>query len=151
MDRSRHLDWETRSLSEASYAMRMSWMAGRVIQEVEGVACSPLGIFDIHIVLVYGEGPGAFKRLQEVIMSIDGHLDESLFAWERLHDSTLHCCRNQPPHIWELELSRWGLLAPLSDCFKTIGQHPCAQRAGSDKIWHRSFRIAHRHLLYSTL
>ncbi|KAF2623621.1 HET-domain-containing protein, partial [Macroventuria anomochaeta] len=70
-----------RDLSEASYATRMSWMAGRVTQEVEDIAYSLIGLFDTYLEPMYGEGTRAFVRLQEAIMNEFGRFDESLFAW----------------------------------------------------------------------
>ena len=44
-----------------------------------------LGIFDINMALLYGEGKKAFLRLQEEIMKVSE--DQSLFAWTRSHFS----------------------------------------------------------------
>ncbi|KAL6711447.1 hypothetical protein ACN47E_004381 [Coniothyrium glycines] len=66
-------------VSEVSVAERMSWAADRKSTRLEDVAYSLLGIFDIHMPLLYGEGTKAFTRLQEEILrSTD---DYSLFAW----------------------------------------------------------------------
>ena len=62
-----------------SVAQRLSWAAGRETTRVEDRAYSLLGIFDINMPTLYGEGEGAFQRLQEEILrSIP---DQSLFAW----------------------------------------------------------------------
>jgi hypothetical protein len=63
-----------------SVAARMSWAAGREVTRIEDVAYSLLGIFDVHMPLLYGEGEKAFKRLQQEIMKESD--DQSLFAWE---------------------------------------------------------------------
>lgn len=57
----------------------MSWAANRVTTRLEDVAYSLLGIFDVHMPLLYGEGYKAFIRLQEQIMKESD--DHSLFAW----------------------------------------------------------------------
>ncbi|KAF2399471.1 hypothetical protein EJ06DRAFT_543554 [Trichodelitschia bisporula] len=58
---------------------RMSWAARRKCSRDEDIAYSLLGLFDIHMPLIYGEGVKAFQRLQEQIFkSIDDH---SLLAW----------------------------------------------------------------------
>lgn len=67
-------------LSKASIAKRMYWAAGRVTTKVEDMAYSLLGLFDINMPLLYGEGAKAFFRLQEEILKETD--DQSLFAWE---------------------------------------------------------------------
>jgi hypothetical protein len=55
-------------LSEFSIAERLSWAAKRDTFRPEDKAYSLLGIFDVHMPLLYGEGRSkAFKRLQEEI------------------------------------------------------------------------------------
>lgn len=109
-----------RPLSEASCALRMSWMAGRVTERVEDIAYSLLGIFDVNLSPQYSEGTRAFERLQRAIMSAYGVFDESLFAWERPQDSLLRCYQNEP-RAREFKNSSWGLLAPSPDCFTRTG------------------------------
>ena len=64
----------------ASVAKRMSWMSKRVTTRIEDIAYCMLGIFDINMPLLYGEGPRAFLRLQEEIVKATD--DQSLFCWE---------------------------------------------------------------------
>lgn len=72
---------ERTSLDKASISMRMSWAAERQATRSEDIAYSLLGIFDVNMPLLYGEGKyKAFRRLQEEIMKISE--DETLFAWE---------------------------------------------------------------------
>lgn len=60
-------------------ARRMSWAAKRSTTRIEDQAYSLLGIFDVNMPLIYGEGDKAFLRLQE---SIAKELDDlSLLAW----------------------------------------------------------------------
>ncbi|KAF2492468.1 HET-domain-containing protein [Lophium mytilinum] len=66
-------------LTNLSVAQRMSWVSRRQTTRAEDIAYCMLGIFDIHIPLVYGEGDKAFKRLQEEIAKQT--CDLSLFAW----------------------------------------------------------------------
>jgi hypothetical protein len=67
-------------LSQFSVAARMSWAANRTTTRKEDIAYSLLGIFEIHIPLIYGEGYNAFIRLQEeVIRSMH---DDSILAWD---------------------------------------------------------------------
>jgi hypothetical protein len=65
-----------------SIASKMSWAAERTTKRPEDVAYCLLGIFDVNMPLLYGEGSTkAFVRLQEEIMK--GSNDQSLFAWCR--------------------------------------------------------------------
>ncbi|KAK4164746.1 heterokaryon incompatibility protein-domain-containing protein [Cladorrhinum sp. PSN259] len=66
-------------LGNFSVAQRMSWASKRQTTREEDMAYCLLGIFDIHMPLLYGEGSKAFMRLQEeIIKHIDDH---TLFAW----------------------------------------------------------------------
>lgn len=103
-----------KSIMTASVATRMSWMAGRSTTLVEDVAYSMLGIFNINMAPLYGEGVKAFIRLQKALM--EDSTDESIFAWTVPEDGLLRCYerRGQVPS-WAPET--WGLLAPSPDCF----------------------------------
>jgi hypothetical protein len=68
-----------RSLDEFSCAQKMSWAAFRQTTRPEDRAYSLLGLFDITLPSVYGEGNQAFLRLQEAILTRSP--DHSLFAW----------------------------------------------------------------------
>ena len=64
----------------ASIATRMSWASYRKTSEKEDLAYCLLGLFNVSMPLLYGEGAEkAFYRLQTEIMKISD--DESLFAW----------------------------------------------------------------------
>ncbi|TVY71317.1 Vegetative incompatibility protein HET-E-1 [Lachnellula suecica] len=65
----------------ASVADRMTWAATRTTTRTEDMAYCLLGIFDVNMPLLYGEGQIAFARLQEEIMRTSN--DQSLFAWSR--------------------------------------------------------------------
>lgn len=66
-------------LSRISVARRMSWVANRQTTVAEDMAYSLMGIFNISMPLLYGEGMKAFTRLQEEIMQETD--DQSVFAW----------------------------------------------------------------------
>ncbi|TFK78925.1 HET-domain-containing protein [Polyporus arcularius HHB13444] len=68
-----------RRIPDFSVAQRMSWAAYRTTTRVEDEAYSLLGIFDIMMPTLYGEGRKAFRRLQEEIMRQSA--DPTLFAW----------------------------------------------------------------------
>ncbi|OTA58900.1 HET-domain-containing protein [Hypoxylon sp. EC38] len=68
-----------RALRSASIAQKMSWAAGRSTSRSEDIAYSLLGIFQVNMPLLYGEGEAAFTRLQEeIIKSSD---DQTILAW----------------------------------------------------------------------
>ncbi|TPX13512.1 uncharacterized protein E0L32_005983 [Thyridium curvatum] len=66
-------------LSEFTIAERMSWAAGRQTTRKEDVAYCLLGLFGVHMPLLYGEGDRAFVRLQEEIIRYDP--DISFLSW----------------------------------------------------------------------
>ncbi|WQF90267.1 Putative heterokaryon incompatibility [Colletotrichum destructivum] len=66
-------------LSSIPVAVRMSWAATRVTTREEDSAYSLLGIFGVNMPMLYGEGSGAFMRLQEEIIKETNDL--TLFAW----------------------------------------------------------------------
>ncbi|RPD71962.1 HET-domain-containing protein [Lentinus tigrinus ALCF2SS1-7] len=68
-----------RSIGEYSIAQRMSWAARRQTTRLEDEAYCLMGIFDINMPTLYGEGRKAFHRLQGEIMKKS--IDTSLFAW----------------------------------------------------------------------
>ncbi|GKZ24056.1 hypothetical protein AbraIFM66951_010555 [Aspergillus brasiliensis] len=82
-----HLFLETRpnnqalkfNLMSTSIAERMSWASTRETSRTEDIAYSLLGIFQVNMPLLYGEGSNAFRRLQEEIIKRSD--DQSLFAW----------------------------------------------------------------------
>ncbi|PMD38523.1 hypothetical protein L207DRAFT_492374 [Hyaloscypha variabilis F] len=66
--------WET-----ASVAQKMSWASRRETLREEDMAYCLLGLFNVNMQPMYGEGEKAFLRLQTEIMKISD--DESIFAW----------------------------------------------------------------------
>ncbi|KAK4114354.1 HET-domain-containing protein [Canariomyces notabilis] len=68
------------SLKDLAVAERMSWAANHTTTRPEDRAYSLVGIFDVNMPLIYGEGDKAFERLQEEIIRRTGDL--SIFAWE---------------------------------------------------------------------
>jgi hypothetical protein len=68
------------NLHDFTVAQRMSWASRREATRKEDIAYCLLGIFDIHMPLLYGEGEKSFIRLQEEILkNIE---DQSIFAWK---------------------------------------------------------------------
>ena len=69
----------TGDLSNTSIAQRMSWAAHRQTTRTEDMAYCLLGIFDINMPMLYGEGNRAFLRLQQEIIKTSD--DMSIFCW----------------------------------------------------------------------
>lgn len=121
----------------------MSWAAGRATTRIEDIAYCLLGIFDVNMPMIYGEGQKAFLRLQQQI--IEQSDDHNIFAWPIGHSGkqgmladspaafrhsqsvvSLSSCRGRPPYRMtnrglSLELSTMPFavdtyLAPL-DCY----------------------------------
>ena len=63
----------------ASAAAKMSWVSDRKTTRVEDMAYCLLGLFQVNMPLLYGEGDRAFIRLQEEIIRQSD--DQSIFAW----------------------------------------------------------------------
>lgn len=93
----------TKSLASCTVAERMSWAAGRKTTRSEDIAYCLLGLFDVHMPLLYGEGrQRAFERLQEEITRRTD--DVSLLLWMP------HTVPGQDP-------GAVGSLAPCPDYF----------------------------------
>ncbi|KAJ4374258.1 hypothetical protein N0V83_002999 [Neocucurbitaria cava] len=72
-------------LREKPASRKMFWAAERKTKREEDIAYCLMGIFEVNMPLLYGEGrERAFIRLQEEIMKDSNDL--TLFAWDRSHD-----------------------------------------------------------------
>lgn len=70
---------ERMTLDSFSIAQRMSWASGRTTTRPEDLAYCLMGLFDVNMPVLYGEGEKAFIRLQqEIIKESD---DQSISAW----------------------------------------------------------------------
>lgn len=67
------------SPSDCCTGERMSWACGRKTTRAEDKAYSLMGIFDINMSLLYGEGLKAYRRLQEEVLKKTE--DYSILAW----------------------------------------------------------------------
>ncbi|KAH7904171.1 hypothetical protein BJ138DRAFT_955633 [Hygrophoropsis aurantiaca] len=90
---------------------KLYWASDRVTTRVEDIAYCLMGIFDISMPVLYGEGAVAFTRLQEEIMKRT--YDIYIFDWTA---STLNSCLAShprcfveeeflPKHLWRRKLS----------------------------------------------
>lgn len=74
-----HVLADSKTLPAMPVARKMSWAAGRTTTRTEDTAYCLLGLFNINMPMIYGEGERAFIRLQEEIAKDTNDL--SLFAW----------------------------------------------------------------------
>ncbi|OBZ78354.1 hypothetical protein A0H81_02790 [Grifola frondosa] len=88
--------------AELGVAERMSWASKRNTTRVEDMAYCLMGLFDVHMPTIYGEGKRAFIRLQHEIMR--STTDHSIFAWD----------------IWNLDNGAQDILAPEPSPFINI-------------------------------
>jgi len=74
-----HILKEGLSLNRPCVAQIISWAASRTTTRVEDRAYSLMGLLDVNMPMLYGEGKKAFHRLQlEIIRTSNDH---SIFAW----------------------------------------------------------------------
>jgi hypothetical protein len=91
-----------KAIGQACLAQRMYWAARRDTTRAEDRAYSLMGLFDINMPILYGEGlEKAFSRLQQEI--IHRSPDQSIFAWYNTHASSHR------------------MLADSPDCFRNSG------------------------------
>ncbi|KAF8469940.1 heterokaryon incompatibility protein-domain-containing protein [Kalaharituber pfeilii] len=62
-----------------SVGERLSWAAGRKTTKVEDLAYSLLGLLQVKMPVLYGEGTHAFVRLQQELIKTSD--DQTIFAW----------------------------------------------------------------------
>lgn len=70
---------DNKAVMRQSVATRMSWASDRQTTRQEDMAYCLLGVFQVNMPLIYGEGSRAFQRLQEEITRTNG--DQSILAW----------------------------------------------------------------------
>ncbi|KAK5628873.1 hypothetical protein RRF57_004588 [Xylaria bambusicola] len=119
-----------RSLDKASIAQRMSWAAKRTTSREEDEAYCLLGIFNVNMPLIYGEGRKAFRRLQDTIVR-EYPKDHSIFAWGKIVKTPSNTISNTE-QIWGRELIKhepdevfdefYGLLADSPQDFEQSGE-----------------------------
>lgn len=106
----------------ACIAAKFSWIAKRQTEREEDMTYSMLGLFGVTMDPRYGEGWGAFTRLQKELLS--SSRDESLFAWKMVQADAglrlLSVARTQQQDDWTE--NEWGLLAPRPVWFKDCSQ-----------------------------
>ena len=117
-------------LNQFSVAKRMSWAANRETTIVEDRAYCLLGLFDINMPLLYGEGERSFIRLQkEIVRTLN---DQSILVWGGSHLAFFY--------------PRYSLFAPSPDMFQHCGRVANFDRSDP----HRVFELTNNGLRIST-
>jgi hypothetical protein len=130
--------YDYRSLYTESIARRMSWASNRETTKTEDIAYCLMGIFNVNMPLLYGEGERAFVRLQEEIMR--SSYDHSLFAWNHHFPNTVFGSRVGT--MVDRPLLGVGLLAPHPVAFETSANIiPHTTRTEPYAITNRGLRI----------
>ncbi|RYP22844.1 hypothetical protein DL765_001440 [Monosporascus sp. GIB2] len=86
----------------ASIAQKMSWASNRSTSRVKDEAYCLMGLFDVNMPLLYGEGTKAFRRLQEEIIKLSD--DQSILTWT------------------DQSIDQQGILAPSPRSFRSSRQ-----------------------------
>lgn len=93
---------------EWTVAQKMSWASKRVTTRSGDMAYCLLGIFNVNMPLLYGEGKRAFIRLQEEIMRSSN--DSSIFAWadnDLIHESSCGLLATMPAAFSSTPTATW--------------------------------------------
>lgn len=75
-------------IQDISVARKMSWASQRKTTKLEDMSYCLLGLFEVNMPMLYGEGSKAFLRLQREI--IEQYDDESIFAWREQSREVAH-------------------------------------------------------------
>lgn len=106
-------------LGAFSVAKRMSWASQRQTTRPEDLAYCLLGIFGVHMPLLYGEGAEqSFFRLQEAIMQMSD--DQTIFAWNPLQSMD----ELDGSKTWRgPRITTVSILAPGPACFRESAEY----------------------------
>lgn len=72
------------TIKSASIATKLSWAAGRQTTRPEDIAYCLLGLVEVNMPMLYGEGDRAFYRLQSELIRKD--IDHTIFTWEPIEE-----------------------------------------------------------------
>ncbi|TBU24607.1 hypothetical protein BD311DRAFT_790898 [Dichomitus squalens] len=97
-----------KSLDGFSVAQRLSWAAMRETTKTEDRAYSLLGIFNLNLPTLYGEGERAFRRLQEEIarqqQEITGRIPDVAFILPEKRLTVEICFDRVAPSVYSLHV-----------------------------------------------
>jgi hypothetical protein len=130
-----------------SVSEKMTWAADRNTARIEDRAYCLMGLFDINMPLLYGEGDGAFQRLQKEIMSLADQISGLRLLNVETNPLVIEtfALQDQPPyaifsHTWGTEeISYQDILlgkGPGKKGYEKI-RHCCEQtaRLGFKYLW----------------
>jgi len=119
---------DKQSWPEYSIAQKMSWAVGRQTTRLEDEAYCLMGLFNVNMPMLYGEGRRAFSRLQQEILRQSN--DQSLFTW----------AFPEPRHS---HTNMSGLLAPSPEQFRHASRiQPLPFEPGEE--YETSFELVHQ-------
>jgi hypothetical protein len=126
-----------RCLHNHTVAEKMSWASSRSTTRIEDMAYCLMGIFDIHMPLIYGEGCKAFTRLQTEILAQSE--DYSFLIWTPSHQSyssggehvrhpvmasSVACFSPSGPSANQADQLRYGHIQPFSKFQPSLPKTP---------------------------
>lgn len=117
--------------TKLTVAERMSWASERSTSRIEDIAYSLMGLFNVFMPMLYGEGNQTFIRLQEEIMKQSE--DYTIFAWKSGESESLrHGLLAHSPSEFESssrsQARIQGTVQVLSE-YKTPDQQLCVPAA----------------------
>ncbi|KAK5659362.1 hypothetical protein OQA88_1455 [Cercophora sp. LCS_1] len=145
-------------LRGASVAEKLSWAASRSTTRVEDRAYSLMGLFNINMPMLYGEGSSAFVRLQQEILRMTD--DCTILAWGYNQDlSLLPSTASKPQEM----IAGRGLFAKSPDDFRYMANFVTKRILGfrrpTFQLTQRGLEISmlikpdpvHKHIVYGML
>ncbi|KAM6528033.1 hypothetical protein FALCPG4_009062 [Fusarium falciforme] len=153
-----------KNVSTRTVAERMSWASKRQTTRREDMAYCLMGLFQINMPLLYGEGDKSFMRLQEQILRQEE--DYSILAWtpQKSYDWTvlMGCLASSPSQFGTVvpkrlpstQFDKWVMVLQLSgraaeatygnikSFSDTVESRPMKQRATSVSLTARGLRIS---------
>ncbi|CZT21340.1 uncharacterized protein RCC_07203 [Ramularia collo-cygni] len=104
------------ALQSISVAARMAWASDRSTTRIEDRAYSLMGIFDVNLPMLYGEGEKAFARLQEEIIRTS--TDHSIIVWQAWQESHLAMLMSPSPYGFRRAHNIVSWSNPIDEAFQ---------------------------------
>ncbi len=110
-------------IGQASVSQRMSWASLRNTSRLEDIAYCLLGIFDVNMPLIYGEGSKAFQRLQLAIMRAHPE-DHTLYTWGMVVDKPSWIVSEETNSLWNTVPLPWKPPAERPEMMGLLASSP---------------------------
>lgn len=117
---------DSTELRKTCVATRMSWAAHRKTTRPEDMAYCLMGIFNVNMAILYGEGlHSAFRRLQDEILKTS--FDQTLFAWRSNCESSGLFAQSPQDFAFTPQLGLWAPISLAPTTSTNIGTlfRPC--------------------------